>query len=68
MENFEFIYNDGEVDITFTIIYLQEKTITVAVSDRGKISVREFDLHQDLNGTYFEYGLYQEKIYVEDFE
>ena len=41
----EFSYFDGEYDITFNIfdINFEKKTIFVAVSNRGKISVIEFD-------------------------
>ena len=67
----EFEYFDGESFITFNIVSInfERKTIEVAVTDRGKISVIEYDLRQDGNGDfYFEFGPSYERIAVDDFE
>lgn len=64
----EFKYFDGEEYITFNIIDLNEKTITLAVTNRGKISLIDYDLFSDENGLYFEYGCNYTRINVEDFE
>lgn len=67
----EFQYFDGECDITFNIVDIDfdKKSIHVAVTDRGKISVREYDLRQDDKGElYFTYGCQYDKIQVNDFE
>ena len=67
----EFEYFDGESFITFNIVSInfERKTIDVAVTDRGKISVIEYDLHQDGKGDfYFEFGPSYERIAVDDFE
>ena len=67
----EFEYFDGEAYITFNIVGINfdNKTIEVAVTNRGKISVIEYDLIQDCNGDfYFEYGFEFTKIEVNDFE
>ena len=42
----EFQYFDGECNITFNIVDINfdKKTIKVAVTNRGKISVIEYDL------------------------
>ena len=64
----EFKYFDGEEYITFNIIDLNEKTITLAVTNRGKISLIDYDLYSDENGLYFEYGCNYTRINVEDFE
>ena len=64
----EFKYFDGEEYITFNIIDLNEKTITLAVTNRGKISLINYDLYSDENGLYFEYGCDYARINVEDFE
>ena len=42
--------------------------IIVAVTDRGKISIIGYDLRENSNGTYFEYGPNYSPIYVHDFE
>ena len=67
----EFQLYDGEVYVTFNIVAIDtnKNEITVAISNRGKISVTTYDLLTDNNGSfYFEYGVDYEKINVNDFE
>ena len=67
----EFQLHDGEVFITFNIVTIDtsKNEITVAVSNRGRISVTTYDLLTDSNGfLYFEYGIDYEKINIDDFE
>lgn len=67
----EFSYFDGEKDITFNIVDInfEKKTISVAITNLGKISVVEYDLLRDKNDNlYFEYGCEFSKIEVDDFE
>ena len=67
----EFHYFDGTYDITFNIIDINfdKKTITVAITNTGRISVIEFDLKADKNNDlYFEFGCTLDKIKVDDFE
>ena len=67
----EFQLHDGEVFITFNIVAIDtsKNEITVAVSNRGRISVTTYDLLTDNNGSfYFEYGVGYEKINVSDFK
>lgn len=67
----EFQLYDGEEFITMNIVSIDtvKNEITVAVTNRGKISVRPFDLLTDKNGKlYFEYGVNYEKVAVDDFE
>ena len=67
----EFQLYDGEVFITFNIVAIDtsKNEITVAISNRGRISVTTYDLLTDSNGfLYFEYGINYEKINVNDFE
>ena len=55
---------DETVDINF-----DKKTINVAVTKCGGISVREYDLHQDEKGNwYFNYGIMQDEIQINEFE
>ena len=66
----EFQHFDGEDDVTFNIIDVNENSnkITVAIARTGKISVYEYDLFTDENGQYFEYGVAgQEHIHIKDF-
>ena len=46
----------------------KKNTITLAITNQGKITVTEYDLLCDENGLYFEYGVEYTKIHVEDFE
>ena len=67
----EFQLHDGEVFITFNIVAVDtsKNEITVAISNRGRISVTTYDLLTDSNGfLYFEYGIDYEKINIDDFE
>lgn len=67
----ELQYFDGEYDITFNIVDIDfdKRSIHVAVTDRGKISVCEYDLRQDDKGDlYFTYGCQYDKIQINDFE
>ena len=61
---------DGEVFITFNIVSIDtiKNEITVAISNRGRISVTTYDLLTDCNGYFFEYGVDYEKININDFE
>ena len=66
----EFQIFDGEATITFNIVDLNEmkNEISVAITNRGKISVVTYDLLQDENGFYFEYGCEYQKIKINDFK
>jgi hypothetical protein len=64
----EFILYDGDHDITFNIVDIDTEEITVAITDEGKISVREFELKSNNGRFYFEYGIMLNEINVEDFE
>ena len=56
----EFSLYDGDRFVTFNIVGIdtERKEITVAVTDRGRISVCTFDLKSDNGRLFFEYGLY----------
>ena len=66
----EFKIHDGEAWITFNIVDLNESKneIAVAVTNRGRVSVVTYDLYQDENGYYFEYGCEYTKININDFK
>ena len=66
----EFEFYDGEANLIFSIVDIDftKEEITVALTNRGRISVISYDLIENENGYYFEYGLYFEKIYISDFE
>ena len=66
----EFQFHDGEMFIIFNIVSIDtgKNEITVAISNRGRISVTTYDLLTDGNGYFFEYGVDYEKINIDDFE
>ncbi len=69
---FEYEYFTGEHYIIFDIIEVDDdkNQITLAISNEGKIIEETFDLFQDKNDEsrqYFEYGLYLDKIYLDEF-
>ena len=66
----EFKIHDGETWITFNIVDISElkNEISVAITNRGKITVVTYDLYKDENGYYFEYGCEYKKISVNDFK
>ena len=64
----EFQYWNGERFITFNMLDLSDMKVKVAVVNEGKISVYEYDLFEDENGLYFEYGVNYTRINIKDFE
>ena len=66
----EFKLYDGEEWVTFNIVAFcpKMKEIQVAITNRGKITVTSYELLEDENGYYFEYGCDYTKINVNDFE
>ena len=70
-KNTSYDYFDGEEFITFDVIAVGEekRVIFIAVTNRGKITVNNYDLLFDKNGElYFYYGLPEVKIYLSNFE
>ena len=75
---FEYDYFDGDHFITFDIIEVDEDNskITLAISNQGRITQDTLDLLEDdemdeemtNDIRYFEFGLYADKIYLNQFE
>ena len=63
-----FDFNDGESLIRFDVVaYCPDtKQITFAITNQGKISVLDFEVFEDEDGHYIEYGSTYEKIYIDD--
>ena len=63
-----FGFNTGESLIRFDVVayYPDTKQITFAITNQGKISVLDFEVFEDKNGHYIEYGSTYEKIYIDD--
>lgn len=67
---YELQYFNGYDYTTFNIIDSNgdRKEIMVAVTHNGKISVLTYDLLEDKNGFYFEYGPLFDRIRLDNFE
>ena len=67
----EYEMSDIDYDVTFDIVDIDffYETITVAITDNGKISQDTFQLKKDKDDRYyFEYGrFYEKKVYIDDF-
>ena len=65
----EYETHNGEYFIKFDVVELNEDNniATIAITCAGKISVQEFDLYEDENGLYFEYGPLLDIIRIDDF-
>ena len=72
---YEYDFFDGDHFITFDIVEINDdnETVLVAISNQGRITQDTFDLLEDealdeiCENRYFEYGFYQDKIYINDF-
>lgn len=64
----EFEYFDGYDFTTLNILETKANQVTIASTYIGKIHVECYELFQDENGLYFEYGPLFNKIYINDFE
>ena len=66
---YEFEHFDGYDYTKFNIIEtdIGHMRTTVAVTYIGKVSVVSYELYEDKNGLYFEYGPLFSKIYIDNF-
>ena len=63
----EFEYFNGDHFVTFNIVDMTQHTITVAVTNQGRISLGTYNLYEDEKGLYFEYGRWDDIIYLDEF-
>lgn len=63
----EFEHFNGESFIKFNIVDMGKGTITLAITNQGKITLGTYNLYEDENGLYFEYGRWDEIVYLEEF-
>ncbi len=68
----EFELSDIDYDVTFNIVDIDFwfETVTVAITDNGKITQDTYELIKDKDGRYyFEYGrFYEKKVYIDEFQ
>ena len=67
----EFELNDIDYDSTFNIVDIDffYETVTVAITDNGRITQDTYQIMKDRDGKYFfEYGrFYEKKVYIDNF-
>lgn len=68
-DNDGFEFNDGESLIRFDAVayYPDEKKITFAVTDRGHITVGDYEIFESKRGKFIEYGYAYRRIYIDEF-
>lgn len=67
----EYWLYDGDCFITFYLLNINtdDMTVDVAINNRGKLTTKDYDLYIDKDyNLYFEYGIYYQKIKIDDFE
>lgn len=62
----EYRFFEGECFITFELFDRKENELIVIVTREGKTAYKVYDILTDNKGEYFEYGLYQDKIYLQE--
>ena len=65
-----FHFNTRESLVRFDVVayYPDTKQITLAITNQGKISVLDFEVFEDEDGHYIEYGSTYEKIYIDELQ
>ena len=66
----EFSYFNGEHNVVMNIVDIctLKSEIFIAINDQGKITVKKFGLKIKNGNLYFEYGIMNEQLAVNDFE
>lgn len=66
----EYWHFNGDYNLIFNLIEVntENMTVTVAINNLGKLSQHTDELHEENGTLYFEYGVMNEKIFIDDFE
>ncbi len=66
----EYWHFNGDYNVIFNLIEVnaENMTVTVAINNFGKLSQHTDELHEENGKLYFEYGIMNEKIFIDDFE
>lgn len=69
MQEYHHYYQDRYITFNILEVDRDKGTITVNISDTGRLTVDTFELHNENGWEYFEYGVpVVERIYLDDFE
>ncbi len=66
----EYCHFDGDHNITINFIEVNtvNYTVTVAINNLGKLTQETVELREQNGKLFFEYGVMNEKIFIDDFE
>ena len=64
------LFRSGDYNVIFNLIEVnkENRTATVAINNLGKLTQQTIELHEENGWLYFEYGVMNDKIYIDDFE
>ncbi len=66
----EYRHFNGDYNVIFNLIEVntENKTATVAINNLGKLTQETVELRGKNDNPYFEYGVMNDKIYIDEFE
>ena len=65
----EYWHFNGDYNVIFNLIEVntENKIATVAINNLGKLTQETIELRETNNALYFEYGVMNDKIFINDF-
>ena len=65
----EYRHFNGDYNVIFNLVEVKtdNDTVTVIVNNLGKITQNTFELKEENGWLYFEYGVMNEQIFIDDF-
>ena len=65
----EYWHFNGDYNIIFNLIEVntESMTATVAINNLGKLTQQTVELRKETDAPYFEYGMMNDKIFIDDF-
>lgn len=66
----EYWHFNGDYNVVFNLIEVntENMTVTVAINNLGKLTKQTVELREQNGRLYFEHGVMNEKIFIDDFE
>ena len=66
----EYRHFNGDYNVIFNLIEVntENMTVTVAINNLGKLTQQTVELRGERDNQYFEYGVMNDKIFIDDFE
>lgn len=65
----EYRHFNGDYNVIFNLIEVNNDnhTVTVAINNLGKLTQQTVELRTENDALYFEYGVMNDKMYIDDF-